>query len=96
MVRGVSEDFWSTFIDPDPSNPKKRVVTVWGQGAVNVNTANAQTLLGVVCAGLAFVGIPLVRGRSVTTKVMNQVIPNRSCTRGSKLILARGISMPSS
>jgi general secretion pathway protein K len=51
MVRGVTEDFWSTFIDPDPSNPKKRVVTVWGQGAVNVNTANAQTLLGVVCAG---------------------------------------------
>ncbi|HSO31575.1 MAG TPA: type II secretion system protein GspK [Labilithrix sp.] len=51
MVRGVSEDFWSTFIDPDPTNPKKRVVTVWGQGMVNVNTANAQTLLGVVCAG---------------------------------------------
>ena len=51
MVRGVSEDFWSTFIDPDPTNPKKRVITVWGQGAVNVNTANAQTLLGVVCAG---------------------------------------------
>jgi general secretion pathway protein K len=51
MVRGVSEDFWSTFIDPDPSNPKKRVITVWGQGMVNVNTANAQTLLGVVCAG---------------------------------------------
>ena len=51
MVRGVSEDFWSTFIDPDPTNPKKRVVTVWGTGAVNVNTANAQTLLGVVCAG---------------------------------------------
>jgi general secretion pathway protein K len=51
MVRGITEDFWATFIDPDPANPKKRVVTVWGQGAVNVNTANAQTLLGVVCAG---------------------------------------------
>jgi len=51
MVRGVSEDFWSTFIDPDPTNPKKRVLTVWGSGAVNVNTANAQTLLGIVCAG---------------------------------------------
>lgn len=51
MVKGVSEDFWATFIDPDPANPKKRVVTVWGQGAVNVNTANAQTLLAVVCAG---------------------------------------------
>lgn len=51
MVRGVSEDFWGTFIDPEPSNPKKRVVTVWGTGAVNVNTANAQTLLAVICAG---------------------------------------------
>ncbi|MBX3193281.1 MAG: general secretion pathway protein GspK [Labilithrix sp.] len=51
MVRGVSEDFWATFVDPDPTNPKKRVVTVWGSGAINVNTANAQTLLGVTCAG---------------------------------------------
>ena len=51
MVRGVTDDFFQTFIDPDLSNPKKRVVTVWGQGAVNVNTANAQTLLGVVCGG---------------------------------------------
>ena len=51
MVKGIHEDIWSTFIDPDPTNPKKRVVTVWGQGAVNVNTANAQTLLAVVCAG---------------------------------------------
>jgi general secretion pathway protein K len=51
MVRGVSEDFWGTFVDPSPEDPKKRVVTVWGQGAINVNTANAQTLLAVVCAG---------------------------------------------
>ena len=51
QIRGVSEDFWQTFIDPDGANPKKRIITVWGQGAVNVNTANAQTLLGVVCGG---------------------------------------------
>lgn len=51
MVRGINEDFWATFVDPEPTNPKKRVFTVWGQGAVNVNTANAQTLLGVICAG---------------------------------------------
>ncbi len=51
MVKGVHEDFWSTFIDPDPKEPRKRVITVWGQGAINVNTANAQTLLAVVCAG---------------------------------------------
>lgn len=51
QVRGVSDDFWSTFVDPDPTKPEKRVMTVWGQGAVNVNSANAQTLLGVVCSG---------------------------------------------
>jgi general secretion pathway protein K len=51
MVRGIGDDFWATFVDPDPSNPKKRVMTVWGQGAINVNTANAQTLYAVVCAG---------------------------------------------
>jgi general secretion pathway protein K len=51
QIRGVSEDFWQTFIDPDGENPKKRIITVWGQGAVNVNTANAQTLLGLVCGG---------------------------------------------
>jgi general secretion pathway protein K len=48
-VRGVSDDFWSTFVDPDPDNPDKRILTVWGQGSVNVNTANPQTLLALVC-----------------------------------------------
>ena len=49
LVRGMSDEFWATFVDPDPSNPKKRVLTVWGQGAVNVNTANAMTILAVIC-----------------------------------------------
>jgi general secretion pathway protein K len=51
LVRGVSDEFWATFVDPDPTDPKARVMTVWGQGEkINVNTANAQTLLAVVCA----------------------------------------------
>ncbi len=50
LVRGVSDDFWNTFVDPDPTDPHKRTMTVWGQGTVNVNTANAQTLLAIVCA----------------------------------------------
>lgn len=49
LVRGISDDFFRTFIDPDSSSPKTRPVTVWGQGTVNVNSANAQTLLAVVC-----------------------------------------------
>jgi general secretion pathway protein K len=48
-VRGVSDDFWATFIDPNPDIPDKRVVTVWGQGPVNVNTANPQALLTIAC-----------------------------------------------
>jgi general secretion pathway protein K len=51
MVRGVTDDFWATFVDPEPNKPKKRIMTVWGQGTVNVNTANPQTLLAIVCSG---------------------------------------------
>jgi general secretion pathway protein K len=51
MVRGVTDDFWATFVDPEPSDPKKRRLTVWGQGAVNVNSANPVTLFSLVCAG---------------------------------------------
>ena len=48
-VRGMSEDFWATFVDPDPDDPERRVLTVWGQGSVNVNTANPQVILTLVC-----------------------------------------------
>jgi general secretion pathway protein K len=51
MVRGVTDDFWSTFVDPDPTDPRKREMTVWGQGMVNVNTANPLTLYALVCSG---------------------------------------------
>jgi general secretion pathway protein K len=51
MVRGVDDDFWSTFVDPQPNDPQKREMTIWGQGKVNVNTANALTLYAVVCSG---------------------------------------------
>ncbi|GAC1364108.1 MAG: hypothetical protein NVSMB47_15740 [Polyangiales bacterium] len=52
LVRGMGDDFWATFVDPDPSSPKKRVMTVWGQGPINVNTASPQAVIAVVC-GLA-------------------------------------------
>jgi general secretion pathway protein K len=80
MVRGVSEDFWATFVDPSPNDPKKRVVTVWGQGAVNVNTANAQTLLALVCAG----ALP-------TTEVCNDPIQAQTFLTG--VTMARGVTM---
>ena len=51
MVRGVTDDYWATFVDRDPTDPQKRDMTVWGQGKVNVNTANPQILYAVVCSG---------------------------------------------
>lgn len=49
-LRGFGDDFWATLIEPDPDRPEKRTVTVWGQGTINVNTANPQTLLAFVCS----------------------------------------------
>jgi len=50
LVRGMSDDFWATFVDPEPTNPRKRVLTVWGGGQLNANTAEALPLLGVICS----------------------------------------------
>ncbi|HMI85084.1 MAG TPA: type II secretion system protein GspK [Polyangiaceae bacterium] len=77
LVRGVSDAFWATFIDPDPSNPKKRVVTVWGQGLVNVNTANAMTLWAIVCAN----AVP-------TTKACNDPLEAQKFMMGVTLVRA--------
>jgi general secretion pathway protein K len=51
LVRGVSDDFWANFVEPNPDDPGSRVLTVWGQGKINVNSANPQTILAVVCSG---------------------------------------------
>lgn len=50
LARGVNDDFWNVFIEPDVADPAKRAVTVWGGGQVNVNTANPQATLGIICA----------------------------------------------
>ncbi|WP_437813272.1 general secretion pathway protein GspK [Sorangium sp. So ce1078] len=52
LIRGMSDDFWATFVDPDPNNPDKRVLTVWGsrKQKVNVTSANAQMLLTLTCS----------------------------------------------
>lgn len=79
MVRGVTEDYWATFVDPDPTRPEKRNVTVWGQGSVNVNTANAQTLLGVICAG------------APQAEICNDILQASTFLTG--VTMARGITM---
>jgi general secretion pathway protein K len=97
MVNGVTDEFWSTFVDPEPTNPKKRVMTVWGQGLVNVNTANAQTLLGVTCAGaptadictdpaqsgIFLMGITMARGISMGAPIFSSTTDFINMVKGT-------------
>jgi len=50
LIRGVGDDFWATFIEPNPDDPRTRTVTIYGSGAVNPNEAPAQVLLTRACS----------------------------------------------
>ncbi len=50
LVRGVGDDFWATFIEPDPEDPSQRPVSIWSSGKININTTSPRTLLSYVCA----------------------------------------------
>jgi general secretion pathway protein K len=50
LVRGVGDDFWATFIDPDPDDPSQRPVSIWSSGKININTTSPRTLLSYLCA----------------------------------------------
>lgn len=84
LVRGVGDDFWHTFVDPDPSRPDKRVMTVWGQGKINVNTANPQTVLAVIC-GAAVPGTPLCSDPAEAAKFLTAFDLVKSFTAGAPL-----------
>jgi general secretion pathway protein K len=83
LVRGISDDFWATFVDPEPENPKKRVMTVWGQGGVNINAANAQTLLAIACG--AAPEAPLCNDPMQMTTFLTIVTMGKSMTMGLPL-----------
>jgi general secretion pathway protein K len=51
LLRGFGSDvFWSTFVEPDPNDPSSRLMTVWGQNAININTAHPLNLLVLACS----------------------------------------------
>ncbi len=84
LVRGVGDDFWSNFVDPDSSDPEQRVLTVWGQGEkVNVNTANPQTLLAVVCAHAP--DAPMCNDIEQISSFLTAVTLARELTQGAPL-----------
>lgn len=50
LVRGMSDDVWATFAEPDLEDPTRRQVTVYGQSRVNPNEAEPQVLLARLCS----------------------------------------------
>jgi general secretion pathway protein K len=83
MVRGLGDDFWATFVEPDPEQPDKRVLTVWGaSGALNVNTAAPQTLLAQVCS-MAVDETPLCKDPLEMQKFLTVVTLARGFTMGA-------------
>jgi general secretion pathway protein K len=59
LIRGVGDDFWATFVDPDAEDPRKRKITIYGSGAVNVNLAEPDVLLARLCSFLTETPQPL-------------------------------------
>ena len=50
LLRGIGDDFWSTFIEPDPNDIRSRNVTIYGSGRINANEAPPEVLLAQVCS----------------------------------------------
>ncbi|MBN4049482.1 general secretion pathway protein GspK [bacterium AH-315-N03] len=50
LIRGVGDDFWATFVEPDPDDPTTRTLTIYGSGRVHLNEARAEVLLARTCS----------------------------------------------
>lgn len=50
LVRGVTDDFWATFVDPEPDDPRRRQITVYGSGGVNPNEADPVVIINRLCS----------------------------------------------
>ena len=49
LVRGMSDDIWATFIEPDLEDPSRRQLTIYGMSRVNPNEAEPSVLLARLC-----------------------------------------------
>ena len=81
MVRGVTDDFWSTFVEPNGDDPSSRAVTVWGSNKVNVNSAPAQVLLALIAEN-AVDGSPIKTEVEIQERFLMTVGLFRSLAKG--------------
>ncbi|MRG93959.1 general secretion pathway protein GspK [Polyangium spumosum] len=90
LVRGIGDDFWANLVEPDSGRPESRIVTVWGQGKLNVNSAPAEAMLTVICAHAVQAATPMCNPLDPTGLVFQQgfvgaVSAVRSFVRGIPL-----------
>ncbi len=83
-VRGMSEDFWATFVEPDPDKPDDRVMTIWGQDKINVNTANSLVILTLICQ-TAELPAKICEGGEETLKFLSLMGMMKAMTQGAPL-----------
>jgi general secretion pathway protein K len=50
LIRGFTDDFWATFVEPIPNDPASRIMTIYASGLVNINEASPRVLLGRICS----------------------------------------------
>ncbi len=74
LVRGVGDSFWDAFVDPDPTDPNARQITVWGPAAAQTNPffAPPGILLAYLCAASATPNNTLCTDPSVALTFMSQ------------------------
>jgi general secretion pathway protein K len=90
LVRGIGDDFWATFVEPDPDDPRTRAITIYGSGAVNPNEAPPEVLIARVCSIL--VDQPLCTDPTEASKfiqilrTLRMVAPIPFFTRGADFI----------
>ncbi len=49
LVRGMTDDVWATFVEPDLDDPTRRQITIYGQMRVNPNEAEPAVILARLC-----------------------------------------------
>ncbi|MCC7539271.1 MAG: general secretion pathway protein GspK [Deltaproteobacteria bacterium] len=50
LVRGMSDEMWANLVEPDPDDPRARVLTIYGSGNVNVNYGSPQAIWCAICS----------------------------------------------
>lgn len=86
QVQGIGEDFWATFVDPDPRDPKKRLLTVWAQeGKVNINSAAPRVLLSFICGPNGAPDEPLCIETEQTINFLSALGMIRAFTAGAPI-----------